>query len=238
MTSDAFIMTRNTILYNLAFIILGNILGIAVGIMLFEIFSGAAKKFFQTTILLPQLISYVIVAYIVYAFLSNEAGFINKSILGDHAVDFYANKQYWPFLLIFVNLWKGLGYSAIIYLSSILGIDKSLYEAACVDGARKWQQIIRVTLPMLRPTIITLMIMQLGRMFYSDFGLFYQVPMNAGVLYDATQTIDTYVYRALMQLNQIGKASAASVYQSVVGFVVVLIVNGIVRRTDRENAMF
>ncbi len=237
-TSDAFIMTRNTILYNLAFIALGNLIGIVVGIMLYEIISKTMKKFFQTTILLPQLISYVIVAYIVYAFLSNEAGFINKALLGENSVDFYANKYYWPFILVFVNVWKSLGYNSIIYLSSILGIDKSLYEAACVDGASKWQQIRKITLPMLRPTLITLLIMQIGRMFFSDFGLFYQVPMNAGVLFGATQTIDTYVYRALMQLNQIGKASAASVYQSVIGFVVVVVVNGIVRKVDRENAMF
>ncbi|HHV12374.1 MAG TPA: sugar ABC transporter permease [Clostridiales bacterium] len=238
LTQDAFIMTRNTILYNLTFIALGNILGIMVGIMLFELFSGIMKKFFQTTILMPQLISYVIVAYIVYAFLSNEAGFINKTILGDKAVDFYANQFYWPFILVFVNVWKNLGYASIIYLSSILGIDKSLYEAACVDGATKWQQIRKVTLPMLKPTVITLLLMQMGRMFYSDFGLFYQVPMNAGVLFNATQTIDTYVYRALMQLNQIGKASAASVYQSIIGFIVVLAVNALVRKVDRENAMF
>ncbi len=238
LTQDAFIMTRNTILYNLTFIALGNILGIMVGIMLFELFSGIMKKFFQTTILMPQLISYVIVAYIVYAFLSNEAGFINKTILGDKAVDFYADQFYWPFILVFVNVWKNLGYASIIYLSSILGIDKSLYEAACVDGATKWQQIRKVTLPMLKPTVITLLLMQLGRMFYSDFGLFYQVPMNAGVLFNATQTIDTYVYRALMQLNQIGKASAASVYQSIIGFIVVLAVNALVRKVDRENAMF
>ncbi len=238
-TQDAWIMTRNTILYNLAFIVIGMVVGIAIGIMLYEIVNRTWQKIFQTTILLPQLVSMIIVAYIVYGFLSNEAGFINKAVLGaGNEIDFYASKQYWPALLIGVNTWKLMGYNAIIFLSSIAGIDKSLYEAAKVDGATKMQQIFRVTLPMLKPTVITLLIMQVGRIFYSDFGLFLQVPMSSGVLYSVTQTIDTYVYRALMTLNQIGKASAASVYQSVVGFIVVLVANGIVRKVDKENAMF
>ena len=238
-TQDAWIMTRNTILYNAAFIVVGMVVGILIAIMLYEIVNRTWQKIFQTTILLPQLISMIIVAYIVYGFLSNEAGFINKAILGDvNAIDFYSCKQYWPGLLLGVNTWKLMGYNGIIFLSSIAGINKSLYEAAKVDGASKMQQIFRITLPLLKPTVITLLIMQVGRIFYSDFGLFLQVPMSSGVLYSVTQTIDTYVYRALMTLNQIGKASAASVYQSVVGFVIVLVANGIVRKLDRENAMF
>ena len=238
-TQDAWIMTRNTILYNLAFIVMGMVVGILIAIMLYEIVNRTWQKIFQTTILLPQLISMIIVAYIVYGFLSNEAGFINKAILGDaNAIDFYSSKQYWPGFLIGVNTWKLMGYNGIIFLSSIAGINKSLYEAAKVDGASKMQQIFRITLPLLKPTVITLLIMQVGRIFYSDFGLFLQVPMSSGALYNVTQTIDTYVYRALMTLNQIGKASAASVYQSVVGFVIVLVANGVVRKLDKENAMF
>lgn len=238
-SSDAWIMTRNTILYNVAFIIIGTIMGIIVGIFLSEVFSKKLQKLYQTTILLPQLISIIIIAYIVFAFLSNEAGLINKGILGDeNAINFYNTKAYWPFILIFVNVWKGLGYNSIIYLSAIVGIDKSLYEAAYVDGANRWQQITRITVPLLKPTIITLCTMQIGRIFYSDFGLFYQVPMDSGALYAVTQTIDTYVYRSLLQLNNIAMASAASAYQSVVGFIVVLAANGIVRKVDNENAMF
>lgn len=237
-TNDAFIMTRNTILYNVAFIVLGNIIGIIVGIMLYEIWSKRAKKFYQTAILLPQLISMIIVSYIVYAFLSSEAGFINNTFMGENPVNFYAEVKYWPFILIFVNIWKGLGYSSIIYLSAMLSIDKSMYEAARVDGAGKMQQICHITLPMLRPTVVTLIIMQVGRIFFSDFGLFLQVPMNSGALYSVTQTIDTYVYRSLMQLNQVGMASAAGLFQSVVGFLVVLAANAIVRKLDRDNAMF
>lgn len=238
-SSDTFLVTRNTILYNIAFIILGNLLGIIVGIFLNEVFSKKLQKLYQTTILLPQLISIIIVSYIVYAFLSNEAGLINLGILGkENAVNFYNERTYWPFILIFVHLWKGLGYSSIIYLSAIVGIDKSLYEAAYVDGAGRWQQIKSITVPLLKPTVITLVLMAVGRIFYSDFGLFYQVPMDAGALYSVTQTIDTYVYRSLLQLNNIGMASAASVFQSVIGFVVVIAANGIVRKIDNENAMF
>lgn len=238
-SSDAWVMTRNTILYNVAFIIVGTIMGIIVGIFLSEVFSKKLQKLYQTTILLPQLISIIIIAYIVFAFLSNEAGLINKGILGDeNAINFYNTKAYWPFILIFVNIWKGLGYNSIIYLSAIVGIDKSLYEAAYVDGANRWQQITRITVPLLKPTIITLCTMQIGRIFYSDFGLFYQVPMDSGALYQVTQTIDTYVYRSLLQLNNIAMASAASAYQSVVGFIVVLVANGVVRKVDNENAMF
>lgn len=237
-TEDAFIMTRNTLLYNLAFIIIGNIMGIAVAIMLNEIVGKRLKKLFQTTILLPQLISIIIVAYIGYAFLSSSVGLINKVFLKDSPISFYNSPQYWPFILIFVNTWKGLGYSSIIYLSAIVGINKDLYEAAYLDGAGKIKQVFSITLPLLKPTFITLMIMSMGRIFFSDFGLFFQVPKNSGALFPVTQTIDTYVYRALMQLNNLSMASAASVFQSVVGFIVVILVNGIIRKIDNENAMF
>ncbi len=238
-TNDAFIITRNTILYNLAFIIVGNVMGIVVGICLSEIFSKKLQKFFQTTILLPQLISMIIVAYIVYGFISNSSGWINLQLLGEeHSINFYATKAYWPLILIFVNTWKGLGYSSIVFMSSIIGIDKSLYEASYVDGCGRWKQIINITLPLLKPTIITLVLIQVGRIFYSDFGLFYQVPMDSGALYSVTQTIDTYVYHGLMKTNNISMASAASAYQSIVGFILILIINSIVRKLDNENALF
>ena len=235
--SNAWIITRNTLLYNVAFIVLGTIVGILVGICLADIAKKALQKFFQTSILLPQLISMVIVAYIVYAFFSNETGLIN-SLLGDNAINFYAEKKVWPFTLIFIFIWKQVGYNAIIFLSSIVGISKEIYEAARVDGATRWQQIRYLTLPLLKPTVITLCMLQVGRIFYSDFGLFYQVPLDSGALYDVTQTIDTYVYRMLMTMNNISVSSAASTYQAIVGFVLVLVVNGIVRRMDKENALF
>lgn len=237
-TGDAWIMIRNTVLYNLCFIVLGTMMGVTAGIMLNEVIFKKLKKFYQTSILLPQLISIIIIAYIVYAFLSNESGLIN-GLLGDgNEINFYNTRIYWPFILVFVYIWKSVGYSSIIYLSSIVGIDNSLFEAARVDGANKMKQIFLITIPLIRPTIITMVLLNVGKIFYSDFGLFLQVPMNSGSLFSVTQTIDTYVYRSLLTLNDIALSSAASVFQSIVGFAVVLLANGIVRKVDRENALF
>lgn len=240
-TSDAFIITRNTLLYNITFITLGTIMGVAVGYLLSELISMRLRKVYQTVILLPQLISIIIIAYIAYAFLNPDKGLLNKSLLpllGIKPIDWYASPQYWPFILTFTQVWKGLGYTSIIYLASILGIDKSLYEAAVVDGASKAKQLFKITLPMLKPTIITLVLMSVGKIFYSDFGLFYQVPMNSGALFSTTNVIDTYVYRGLVELNDISMSAAAGAYQSIVGFVIVLLANFLVRKIDKENALF
>ncbi len=238
-TDALFRITRNTLLYNFVFIILGIVLGILVGICLAELTSKLLQKTYQTLILLPQLISYVIIAYIVYGFFSSETGFINNTILGgEDTINFYAEQVWWPFILTFINQWKMIGYNSIIFLASIVGIDRSLYEAAKVDGASKWKQIRYVTLPQLKPTVITLFVLQCGRIFYSDFGLFYQVPLDNGALYNVTDTVDTFVYRQLMVSNNISISSAASFYQAVVGFIIVMVVNLIVRKVDKENAMF
>ena len=240
-TSDAWVITRNTLLYNMTFIILGTALGVTVGILLSEVSRKFLSRFYQTVLLLPQLMSIIIVAYIAYAFLSVDTGLINKTILplfGLEPISWYMEASYWPFILVFVYLWKGLGYSCIIYLASILGIDKSLYESAEIDGAGKWRQIVSITLPMLKPTIITLVLMSIGTIFHADFGLFYQIPMNSGALYNTTNVIDTYVYRGLLQMNDTGMASAAGAYQSVVGFMLILLANFIVRKVDKDNALF
>lgn len=236
-TKDAFIITRNTLAYNAVFIVLSNILGILVGICLCEISKKWLKKVSQSCILLPQLISAVIISYIVFGFLSAESGFINKSIITDGYIDFYNTRVYWPFIIVFVYLWKQIGYSSMIYLSSIVGIDRSLYEASYIDGCSRWNQIRYVTLPLLKPTIITLVLLQVGRIFYSDFGLFYQVPMDSGSLYRVTNTIDTYVYRSLMQNNNVSMSAAASAYQAVLGFIIVIIANLVVRKVDKDSAM-
>lgn len=173
--------------------------------------------------------------------LSSETGLINQVIfkaLGIEPIVWYQEKKYWPFILIIVNLWKSVGFSMVIYLASIVGINKEYYEAAKIDGARKWKQITNITLPLLKPTIITLIIMNIGGIFYSDFGLFYQVPRNSGALFDVTQTIDTYVYNALMQQGNIALSAAAGFYQSIVGFVLVVIANAIVRKYSKESALF
>lgn len=239
-TKDAFIITRNTICYNVAFILINVILAVAVAIILSEL-NSRLKKFYQSAILLPHLISAVIISYLVFAFLSTENGFVNNSILkplGVEGISWYTEKKYWPFILIFVNAWKRIGYDCIIYLATILGFDKGYYEAAAIDGATKWQQITKITIPMLKPTIIMMVLMAVGRIFYSDFGLFYQVPQNSGALYSVTNTIDTYVYRGLLELGDISMSAAAGLYQSVVGFILILSANLLVRKLDKESALF
>ncbi|MGB8452006.1 MAG: ABC transporter permease subunit [Anaerocolumna sp.] len=239
-TQDAFIITRNTILYNLAFIVINTVCAIAVAIILAEL-TSKVKKFYQSAILLPFLISAVIISYLVFAFLSTENGFVNNSILkplGLEGISWYTEKKYWPFILILVNTWKMIGYNCIIYLSTIVGFDRGFYEAASIDGASKWQQLKKITIPLLKPTIIMLTLLSIGRIFYSDFGLFYQVPQNSGALYSVTNTIDTYVYRGLLELGDITMSSAAGLYQSIIGFILVLSANLIVRKVDSDNALF
>lgn len=241
-TKDAFNITRNTLGYNACFIVLGTLFAITVAIILNEIRSKAAKQFYQTVILMPYLISIVVVSYLVFAMLSSETGFVNNTILKAFGVDpisWYTEPKYWPFILVIVHLWKVFGYDTILYYATLVGIDQSYYEAAVVDGANRWQQIIHVTIPNLLPTIITLTLMSIGKIFYSDFGLFYQVPMDSGPLMDVTSTIDTYVYRSLISLNDLGRSSAAGVYQSVVGFVLVLAANWAVKKVGgEENGLF
>ena len=204
-------------------------------------YSKKLKKLYQSAVLLPYLMSIVIISYIVFAFLSTENGMVNNSLLipfGKNPISWYAEPKYWPLILTLVNVWKGVGYGCLIYISAINGIPKDYYEAANLDGAGKWKQIRCITLPSLVPSVITLTLLSIGRIFYSDFGLFYQVTQNSGQLYDTTNVIDTYVYRALLQSGNIGMASAAGFYQSIVGFACVLLANVVVRKLSPENAMF
>ena len=240
-SKDAWIITRNTLLYNVAFILVNMVVGIAIAILITEIRNTKLKKIYQSAILLPFLMSMVILSYIVYALLSAENGLVNNSILPLFHIDpiqWYQKPKYWPAVLIIANCWKGVGYGCLIYIASLIGIDPSFYEAARLDGASKWQEITKITLPSLVPTIITLLLLSIGRIFYSDFGLFYQVPMNSGVLFPTTNVIDTYVYRALIEQGNISMSSAAGVYQSLVGFCVVMLSNWIVRRVDKDQALF
>ena len=236
-SDDAALITRNTLLYNLVFIVLNTVLGILLAIFICDVASKKLKKIYQSAILFPFLMSMVIVGYIVYAFFSMQSGIVNKTILpalGMDPIFWYNEPKYWPAILIFVNAWKGVGYGCLIYISSINGIDPTYYEAAELDGAGKLKQIWHITLPCILP----LTLLNIGRIFYSDFGLFYQVPRNSGMLFSTTNVIDTYVYRGLMQQNNIGMSSAAGFYQSIVGFALVLISNLVVRRVSRENALF
>ncbi len=239
-TKDAWIITRNTVGYNLAFIVLSVVMGVSTAIMLNEIRSKFFSRAFQTMLLMPYLISWLLVAFLLYGFLGTQSGVLNRLLMrfGMNKISWYNMPKYWPFIICFVTCWRNTGYSCILYLSSIVGIDPAYYESASLDGASKWQQIRLITLPLLRPTISFLVLLSIGSMFYSDFGLFYRVPMDSGILYPVTNTIDTYVYRALLVKNNLNMSTAASCYQSVVGFLLLLISNGIVRRIDRDNAIF
>lgn len=240
-TNDAWIMTRNTILYNLVFIVLGTILAIALAILMCEVTKKFFSRIFQSALILPNLISMIIVSYIAFAFLSSDSGMINHTILkalGLPSINWYMESKYWPFILTLVHLWKNTGYASIVYIASISGIDKGIYEAAKIDGAGKLKQIFKITIPQLKPTIIMMTLLNIGRIMTSDFGLFYQVPMNSGALYSTTQTIDTYVYRGLMQMQDFGMSSAAGLYQSLVGFILVLVCNYVVKKTSPDDSLF
>jgi putative aldouronate transport system permease protein len=240
-TPYAFIITRNTILYNLAFIILGTVVAVFFAIALNELKSTRFARIYQSLMFLPYFLSWIVVSYLVFAFLSVDMGFINRGILqnmGISPVAWYAEPKYWPFILILANLWKYTGYTSVIYLSTLVGLDVEYYEAAMLDGATKWQQITKITIPLISPLISIMVLLGVGRIFFADFGLFYQVTMNSGQIFDVTNVIDTYVYRTLVISGDIGMASAAGLYQSVIGFVLVLGSNLIVRRLDKEKALF
>ena len=239
-TPDAWIMFRNTILYNLVFIVLGTVITVALAVMISQLRSKKMQKVSQTAMFLPHFLSWVVVSYFVFAFLSTESGLLSKllEMWGMDPVIWYMTPEYWPYILVFVYLWKSIGYGMVVYLAGIAGIDESLYEAAIMDGATKWQQVKYITLPMLQPIIIILFILAVGRIFSSDFGLFYQVPRNSGPLVDVTQTIDVYVYKALMGLNNIGFAAAAGLLQSVLGLIMILAANWVVKKINEENSLF
>nr|WP_233269968.1 sugar ABC transporter permease [Heyndrickxia camelliae] len=239
-TNDAFVITRNTVLYNAIFIILGLILGVGIAIVLSELANKKLSKVYQTGMLFPHFLSWVVVSYFVYTFLSADRGLINNLLewFGGHPISWYNQSKYWPFILVIVNMWKGVGYGSIVYLAAIVGIDRTYYEAAMIDGATKWKQIRHVTIPMITPLIVILTILNVGKIFNSDFGLFYQVPRDSGPLFSTTNVIDTFVYRGLTTMGDIGMSTAAGLYQSAVGFILVLLTNYIVKKIDKEYALF
>lgn len=240
-TKDAWTITRNTTCYNIVFFVVGTVMAIFLAICINEVCSKFSSKIYQTFILLPYLMSWVVISYLAFAFLSGENGYLNKNLfpmLGLKPVNWYQDKSYWPFILVLVNTWKNVGYSMIIYYSSIVGISQDYYEAARIDGATKLKQIRYITLPMLKSTVITLFILTIGQVFRSDFGLFYQVTKNSGPLYEYTRTIDVYVYQALMKNADYGMSSAASVYQSICGFILIILANQVVKKYEKKSALF
>ncbi|GGD88043.1 ABC transporter permease [Paenibacillus nasutitermitis] len=239
-TEDAYVITRNTILYNVVFIILGLVLAVGLAIVLVEIVNKRLSKIYQTAIFLPYFLSWVIVGYFVFSFLSADKGLVNQFLtyIGMERINWYADPQKWPYLLVIINMWKTVGYSSVVYLAAIIGIDKSLYEAAMIDGASKWDQIKNITIPMLKPLMTILTLLAIGRVFYADFGLFYQITRDSGMLYSTTNVIDTYVYRGLKLTGEIGMSTAAGLYQSAIGFILVMTSNWVVRKFNKDNALF
>jgi len=236
----AFLITRNTILYNVAFIVIAATVAVVLAIIFNELLNRRISKFYQSVMFLPYFFSWVVISYLVFALLSSDMGFVNKILIsnGMQPVEWYVDPRFWPLIIILVNTWKWTGYDSIIYLAAIIGFDKSLYEAAAVDGASRFQQITKVMVPMLMPVITVLTLIKVGRIFFTDFGLFFNIPRNSGPLYDVTNVIETYVFRALRQTGDIGMASAAGFYQAVVGFIVVLTANYIVRKIDKDSSLF
>lgn len=241
--SDAFFqITRNTILYNLAFIVINNVAAILVALLLNEIKSKTALKVYQTSMFIPYFLSYIIVGYIMFTFLNPTLGILNRLLptFGLEMVDWYQKAKAWIVILPLVNLWKGLGYGTIMFYTVLIGINKEYYEAAAIDGATAAQKAWYVSIPFLKPTVVVLVLISLGNVFRGDFGLFYMVPMQASspFIYSTTDVIDTYVYRALKMNSDLGMSSAAGLYQSVMGFVTIMICNKIAKRVNDGNGLF
>lgn len=239
-TSDAGKMIVNTIGYNALWIVLGLVISVSFAIMLNEVTNKFVAKTYQTLMFFPYFLSWVVASYFVLAFLDPTRGLIvhMQKSQGITGYNWYSEPKPWPVILTIANVWKYTGYSTILYLAAITGIDANQYEAASIDGASKWQQIRYITLPHLRPMITILFIMNVGRIFNADFGLFYMVPKNSGPLFPATQVIDTYVYRALTATNDISMSAAAGLLQNIVGFICIMTANTIVRRIDEDSSLF
>lgn len=239
-SSDAWRVVRNTLGLNLLFIVFKLIFSVAFALMCFKIRSRKAVKVYQTTAIVPSFLSWVVVGYLVYALLKPNGGAINSiiSAFGGEPIKWYSKPEYWPVILLITVLWQGVGNGSLFYYASLMGIDPSYYEAAALDGANSWQEFKYVTLPFLKPLIIIMQILAIGGIFNADFGLFYNVTRNIGKLYPTTDVISTYVYRALIEVGNIGMSAAVGLMQSVMGFVLVIVTNLIVRKIDPDSALF
>ena len=243
-TDESRVITYNTLFMNSLFIIFGTLAALAIALMLNQVRDKSRfrilPKIYQSVIFFPYLISYVLVSYFVYALLNYDDGTLNHLLTALHlpAIDWFASPQYWPVILTLVYLWKNVGFTTVIYLAGMVAISPEYYEASQLDGASIWQQVRYITLPLIKPLIILTILLAIGRIFYADFGLFFQVTYNRSALYPTTDVIDTYVYRALITLDNVGMSSAAGLYQSAVGFVLIITANWFVRRIDPDQAAF
>ena len=239
-TGDSWVMIRNTLAYNIVFIILGVIIPVAFAVMMSELSKKFVAKTYQTLMFFPYFLSWVVVSYFLNAFIDAQYGLIPMAqrAAGETAISWYTTPGPWPYIIVFANLWKNVGYSTVLYLAAITGIDQTQYEAAAIDGASKWQQILHVTLPNLRTMIAILFILNVGKIFNADFGLFWNVPMQNGALFSVTQVIDTYIYRVLMNTGNIGQSTAAGLLQNIVGFFCIIGANAVVKKIDSDSTLF
>lgn len=239
-SGQAFTVTRNTILYNTAFIIVNTVLQMSLAIFISEIPGKRFKKTMQSFMFLPYFISWVVVSVIVFNFLSYDYGIINslRTSLGMNKIDFYTTPHYWIAILILVNAWKGVGYGTVIYLAAIMNIDVSLYESAEIDGANAWQKIFNITIPSLYPTMVILILLAIGNIFRGDFQMFYQLVGTNGLLFNYTDVIDTFTFRALITSNDVGMAAASGLYQSVFCFITIMVANYLVKCYDKDYSLF
>lgn len=240
MTEDSLVAIRNTLIYNVFWIAAGIVLALLLAVLINEVKNKVLKKIIQTTMLFPYFLSWVVVSYFVLAFLDPTRGMLTHLLqrTGLDAIDWYNTPKYWPVILTICYLWKSVGYTTVLYLTGITGIGDSLYEAAMMDGATWWQRVRHVTLPGLRPVTAMLIILGVGKIFVSDFGLFYTVPMNSGSLYSATQVIDTYIYQVFLTTSNMGMSTAGSLMQNAVGLVFLLTANKLVKKVDGDYGMF
>lgn len=239
-SSDSWAIIRNTLGYNILWIVLGLVISVAFAIMLNEITNKFVAKAYQTLMFFPYFLSWVVASYFVMAFLDKTRGLIPhlQMSMGMEVTNWYGDPRPWPVILTICNMWKTLGYSTILYLAAITGIDQTQYEAASIDGATKWQQIWYVTIPHLKSMIIILFIMNVGKICVADFGLFYNVPLNSVLLFPATQVIDTYIYRVMMTTSNMGMSTAAGLFQNFVGFICIMSANAIVKKIDPDSSLF
>lgn len=248
--SDVFVqLVRNTLGNNFLFIIFGIASSILVAILLFELKSRTATKIFQTILITPNFMSWVIVAYMVLAMLNQNAGYLNQ-ILGHFGItgadgkpiDWYSKPNAWPIILTIVTVWKSVGMDSVVYYASLMGIDTSLFEAAEIDGANKFQRTIHIVLPSLVPLIVILTILKIGNIFRADFGLFYSVTQDgaSGNLYSTTNVIDTYTFRAFKEGtgNSYGQSAAVTLLQSIVGMILVITTNALSKKVDKDLGLF
>lgn len=236
---DAMQALKNTLVYNAVDTILGTVVCLVIALALYEVGSRLVRTY-QSMLLVPYFLSWVVISMAFKAFLDSDSGLFNHILisLGKEPVSWYTDASKWPVILVLSYIWKGMGYSGIIYYCSLMGINKELFEAAKIDGANKAQCIRYISLPMLRSVVITLFILEMGKVMYGDFGLYYNLPLNSSLLYKTTDVLDTYVYRALLVLGDTGMAAAAGFFQSVAGFFLVILTNWIVKRMDKEQGLF